>query len=131
MKVPLLAANLFTEPGLGRLGMRWSAAAKRSSARSKYVGYIFRQAQEMSSEKALIFGRQLVAARGLLKLTQAQLAEAADVGQQHLAKIEAGLMVARPTTVAKLRDAIEHRGVEFTNGGNPGVRFKSDRPIQS
>lgn len=85
----------------------------------------------MSSEKALIFGRQLVAARGLLKLTQAQLAEAADIGQQHLAKIEAGLMVARVATVAKLRDAIERHGVEFTNGGNPGVRFKSGRPIET
>ena len=84
----------------------------------------------MSSEKAQIFGRQLVAARGLLKLTQAQLAEASGVGQQHLARIEAGLMVARPATIAKLRDAIEHQGVEFTNGGNPGVRFKSDKLIQ-
>lgn len=101
------------------------------SVRSKYVGNIFRKTQEMSSEKAIIFGRQLVAARGLLKLTQAQLAEASDIAQQHLAKIEAGLMVARPATVAKLRDAIERQGVEFTNGSNPGVRFKSSRPLQT
>lgn len=83
----------------------------------------------MSTEKVRIFGRQLVAARGLLNITQAQLAELAGVHQPHLAKIEAGLIVARPITIAKLREAIERQGVEFTNGTNPGVRMKGDPPL--
>lgn len=85
----------------------------------------------MSSEKALIFGRQLVAARGLLNITQAELANAAGLYDSHLAKIEAGTTVARPATIAKLREIIESRGVEFTNGGNPGVRFKGDGPVKA
>jgi predicted transcriptional regulator len=81
----------------------------------------------MSREKANIFGRQLVAARGLLSMTQAELAEAAGLYQQHVASIEAGTMKPRASTVAKLREAIESRGVEFTNGDNPGVRLKGDK----
>lgn len=82
----------------------------------------------MSKEKARIFGRQLVAARGLLDMTQATLAEIVGLPAPHLAKIEAGTVQARPATVTKLREAIESRGVEFTNGSNPGVRFMSEKP---
>lgn len=82
----------------------------------------------MSSEKARIFGRQVAAARELLSMTQEQLAAAAGIHRPHLAKIEAGQIIARPTTVAKLREAIERGGVEFTNGSNPGVRFMSEKP---
>lgn len=78
----------------------------------------------MSTKKALILGRQLAAARGLLNISQAELADAADIHRPHLAKIEAGAVDARPDTVAKLRQVIESRGVEFTNGGSPGVRLK-------
>lgn len=63
-------------------------------------------------------------------MTQAELADAAGMYHQHVAKIEAGTLVARPSTVAKLREVIENRGVEFTNGGNPGVRFKDDRAFR-
>lgn len=85
----------------------------------------------MSSEKARIFGRQLAAARELLNITQAQLAEAAGVHQPIIARIEAGTVDPRPATIAKLQEAIERQGVEFTNGDNPGVRFKSSRPLQT
>jgi predicted transcriptional regulator len=84
----------------------------------------------MSSEKARIFGRQLAAARELLNITQAQLAVAAGVHQPVIARIEAGTVDPRPSTVAKLREAIDRQGVEFTNGKNPGVRFKDDRAFR-
>ena len=58
----------------------------------------------MSSEKARIFGRQLAAARELLNITQAQLAEAAGVHQPIIARIEAGTVDPRATTIAKLQE---------------------------
>jgi transcriptional regulator with XRE-family HTH domain len=58
-------------------------------------------------------------------MSQAELAECAGLHQPHLVKIELGTIRARPATIAKLREVIESRGVEFTNGGNPGVRFKT------
>lgn len=82
----------------------------------------------MSTEKARIFGRQLAAARELLNITQAQLATAAGVHQPIIARIESGTVEPRESTVAKLRAAIERQGVEFTNGRNPGVRFKDPFP---
>lgn len=65
-----------------------------------------------------------MAARGLLNLSQAELADAAGIHRPHLAKIEAGAVDARPETIARLRQVIESRGAEFTNGGSPGVRLK-------
>jgi predicted transcriptional regulator len=83
----------------------------------------------MSTKKALILGRQLRAARRLLNISQAELAGAAGIHPPHLAKIEAGSIDARPGTIAKLREVIESRGVEFTNGDNPGVRLKDDNAL--
>lgn len=91
---------------------------------------MFDKAEKMSIKKARIFGRQLVAARGLLDMTQAELAAIVETPAQHLAKIEAGTVIARPSTITKLREAIESRGVEFTNGESPGVRLKSERQIE-
>lgn len=85
----------------------------------------------MSIEKVHIFGRQLVAARGLLGMSQSDLADAAGLSQPHLAKIELGKVIPHESTVARLRDAIENRGVEFTNGNNPGVRLKGDKAVNS
>ena len=85
----------------------------------------------MSIEKALIFGRQLVAARGLLAMSQSDLADAVGLSQPHLAKIELGKVVPHESTVVRLREAIEQRGVEFTNGNNPGVRLKGEQALSS
>jgi len=62
-------------------------------------------------------------------MTQAELAAAAGLYHQHLAKIEAGTIDARPGTIARLREVIESRGVEFTNGKSPGVRFKEEKSV--
>ncbi len=71
-----------------------------------------------------ISGRQLAAARSLLNWSQQHLATAADVTQQTIALWETEQQVPRPSTVERVRKAIEDRGVEFLNGGAPGVRFK-------
>ena len=72
-----------------------------------------------------ITGRQVAAARGLLGWTQGHLAEAADVGLQTIVRWESGDADPRRETVDRVVGAIEARGVEFLNGGQPGVRFKA------
>ena len=76
-----------------------------------------------------ILGRQLAAARSLLGWSQDQLALAADVGKQAIARWELGQTVPHESTIKRVVDAIEARGVEFTNGDQPGVRFKK-RPAE-
>lgn len=71
-----------------------------------------------------ILGQQIAAARGLLRWSQVQLATAADVSQETLVSWERGDREPRRETIEKVRRAIEERGVEFTNGNAPGVRFK-------
>ena len=71
-----------------------------------------------------ISGRQVAGARGLLGWTQEQLALAADVTPQTINYWENEQHLPRQSTIDRVRKAIEDRGVEFTNGGAPGVRFK-------
>lgn len=71
-----------------------------------------------------ITGRQVAGARGLLNWSQGHLAEAAGVGLQTIVRWEQGIADPRRDTIEKVRQAIEGHGVEFTNGGAPGVRFK-------
>jgi len=72
-----------------------------------------------------ISGRQVAAARGLLNWSQDQLALAADVTAQTVKNWENEHHLPRQATMDRVREAIEARGVEFTNGGQPGVRFKA------
>jgi len=71
-----------------------------------------------------ITGRQLAAARSLLGWSQEQLATAADVTGQTISNWESEQNMPRPGTIARVRAVIEDRGIEFLNGGAPGVRFK-------
>lgn len=74
-----------------------------------------------------ISGNQLRAARSLLGLEQIELADKATVGVNTIRRMEA--CGAEPiggneATRAKVTKALEALGVEFTNGGQPGVRMK-------
>ena len=71
-----------------------------------------------------ITGKQLAAARALLGWNQRHLAEAADVALSTIVTWELEQHQPRQATIDRVRLAIEARGVEFTNGGAPGVRFK-------
>lgn len=65
----------------------------------------------------------VVAARGLLKMSQQDLAALAGVSQATVAKFEAGLHEPRPATMKVIKGALEDLGIEFYNGGDPGVRL--------
>ena len=77
-----------------------------------------------------ITGRQLAAARSLLDWSQGQLALAADVDKQTIQNWESGRHMPREETISRVRRAIEDRGVEFLNGGQPGVRYKAKQPAE-
>lgn len=67
---------------------------------------------------------QCRAARGLLDISQTQLAEAAEVSLSAVRDFETGQRQPRRATLAALRRALEEAGVEFiaANGGGEGVR---------
>jgi transcriptional regulator with XRE-family HTH domain len=67
---------------------------------------------------------QFRAARGLLGWSQTDLAKAAKLSLPTIKRFEtaAGAQVS-VDAVAKMRQAVERAGVEFTNGTRPGVRL--------
>jgi transcriptional regulator with XRE-family HTH domain len=71
-----------------------------------------------------ISAAQLRAARGLLGWSQSDLAESAKVGRATIADFETGKRVPYERTLDELPSALEAAGIEFTNGGQPGVRLR-------
>ena len=70
--------------------------------------------------------RQIKAARALLAWSQEELAEKSGVSTPTVKRLESsdGPLGGRAETAAKLVRALEVGGVEFTNGGQPGVRLR-------
>jgi transcriptional regulator with XRE-family HTH domain len=64
-------------------------------------------------------------ARGLLGMTQAELASESGVSLRTITNFEAGERNLIPAILAAIRKALEDAGVEFIaeNGGGPGVRL--------
>ncbi len=67
---------------------------------------------------------QLKMARVALGLTVRQAAELSGTSHDTITRIESGQTL-KPSTIAKIRGALESAGVEFIaeNGGGPGVRL--------
>ena len=65
-------------------------------------------------------------ARGLLGMTQAELASKSGVSLRTIAHFEAGERQTIPANLAAIQHALEAAGVEFIaeDGGGPGVRLK-------
>lgn len=70
-----------------------------------------------------ISGNQITAARGLLGITQAELAEAAGLSMETIFKFEAGKSYPYASSLEKILSELERRGIEFTNGSGSGVRL--------
>jgi transcriptional regulator with XRE-family HTH domain len=70
-----------------------------------------------------ITGEQCIRSRRLLGLTQQALARAAGVSTDTISRFENGGGSRSPNR-AKLRGVLEAAGVEFTNGGEPGVKLR-------
>lgn len=76
------------------------------------------------SEPVGISAEHVRAARGLLKWTQEELARLSGVAAPTINLWENGK--SRPTELTRqqVRLAFEKAGVEFTNGDNPGVKWR-------
>lgn len=76
-----------------------------------------------------ISGKQVAAARKLASLSQTDLAKASSVSDETIMRWETGLSVPRPQTVQKVREALERRGIEFSNGDEPGVKLRPSKAV--
>lgn len=81
-------------------------------------------------EKIRPTGRQIAAARTLLGMTQPQLSTQANISAGTLKRMEAseGEVVGMANNVAAVVSALEKAGVEFMNGGEPGVKLRKRDP---
>ena len=72
---------------------------------------------------------QCRAARGLLEITQSQLADAADLGLSTIVDFEKGRRQVSPGVVEAICAALERAGIEFIdeNGGGEGLRLRKPR----
>ncbi len=73
--------------------------------------------------------RQIKAARELLAWSQDHLARASGVSLPTIKRLESedGNLGGRDETQEKIVAALAKAGVEFSNGGSPGVRLKKKR----
>lgn len=77
----------------------------------------------------VITGRHIAAARALLNITQADVAEASGIHVRTIRAFELGDHMPRPATVDAIREALERRGIEFSNGDEPGVKLRRSRAV--
>ncbi|SEE09429.1 Helix-turn-helix [Rhizobiales bacterium GAS188] len=67
---------------------------------------------------------QVRMARAALNWSLNQLAAAAGIHRNTISNFETGKYAGDPAKLATIRRALEAAGVEFTNGGQPGVRLR-------
>ena len=74
----------------------------------------------------LTIGNQLRAARSLIGIEQSELAELTGLNVNTIRSMEqsgAGAIAGRFENVQKVQRALEAKGIEFLNHGQPGVRL--------
>lgn len=77
-----------------------------------------------------ISGAQVTAARNLLKITQAELAEASGVSERTVMRFEADETAPQRAILDKILTELDRRGIEFTNGTGMGVRLNFEKAAQ-
>jgi transcriptional regulator with XRE-family HTH domain len=77
--------------------------------------------------RAVITSSQIRAARHLANLSQTDVATATGLSLPTIRRAESERDVSVSTdAIEAIRSALEAAGVEFTNGGQPGVRLRKD-----
>ena len=71
---------------------------------------------------------QIRGARAMLGLTQAEVAKRAGISTTGLNNIERGTSDPKASTLTSIQQVLEVAGVEFTNGGEPGVKLRRKDP---
>lgn len=70
-----------------------------------------------------ILPEHVVAARGLLKWTQDDLAKACQLNRGTISGFESETNIPSEDSIERIRLALAAAGIEFYNGGSPGVRL--------
>lgn len=83
----------------------------------------------VKNKKFVLTAAHCRSARGLLHLTQQQVAEAAGVSERTIQLFEAEERRPYRETLKRIQTAFERRGIEFLNGGSPGVRLHPERSM--
>ena len=82
------------------------------------------------NKKIKVSGKQVTAARDLLGITQAELAEAAELSKDTIFKFEAGKQTPHTRSLDKIVSELNRRGIEFTNGSGVGVRLNYEKAAE-
>jgi DNA-binding XRE family transcriptional regulator len=77
----------------------------------------------------MLTSEQIRGARAMLRMEQRELAASAGISLETVKRIERspGPISALVATAEKIQQALEQAGIEFTNGGQPGVRLRKAR----
>jgi transcriptional regulator with XRE-family HTH domain len=78
----------------------------------------------------LLTAEQIRGARAMLRLGQSELAEAAGISVETVKRLEGQdgpLLTGRAATINAIEIALIKAGIEFTNGGEPGVKLRAMR----
>lgn len=101
--------------------------AQRSGAIAKTIeklcSFALSELLAESTRKMQISGKQVAAARELLGITQAELAEIVELKSLAIHGFESGRSVPYARNLAKIQEELERRGIEFTNGDGIGVHL--------
>ena len=62
-------------------------------------------------------------------MTQGELAKASGLGLSTIMRFETSDRVTKSETVDTIRRALEARGIEFSNGGEPGVKLRPSKAV--
>lgn len=68
-----------------------------------------------------LFPEHVAGARGMLKMSQAELAAEAGISARTILNFENSVSDLRPETEVALIAVLERRGIRFQNGGKPTV----------
>ena len=81
----------------------------------------------MTLKNDILSPAQSRGARGMLGMSQTDLAVAADVSRQTVVDFERGARTPHRNNLLAIRRALEEAGIEFIpdNGGGAGVRFRA------
>lgn len=83
-----------------------------------------------NDHQCMLTGNQLKAARALIGMHQSDLAHRAGLNVntiRHMESSGAEPISGRVSNVQAVQAALEHAGIEFLNGGEPGVRIRKRR----
>ena len=75
----------------------------------------------MSSIKKTLTRKHVKAARGLLEVSQEDLARWTGISIRTIQNFETGIHKPKPETVSAITQALEERGIVWTNGDTPSV----------